>query len=102
MYVVNKISKTFVAAFLRKQSQSSLPPELNTEKRQEMVHRFGGQGWVVQISNPSNGRRLFYNPNARINLEVIPHMANRRFPRLDVLYNDVSAGALVGQTKFFQ
>ena len=79
--------------------QPVFPPGLNNEKRQLMVQRFFN-GWEVEGRRPLPIRRLFYRPNDRINLELIP--PNRRFPSLELLYNDETAGALVGQTKFFQ
>jgi len=77
--------------------QPVFPPGLNNEKRQLKVQRFFN-GWEVEGNLPI--RRLFYRPNDRINLELIP--PNRRFPSLELLYNDETAGALVGQTKFLQ
>ena len=75
------------------------PPGLNAQKRQQMIQRFG-DAWVVQAAHAPDQARLFYRPNDRIELEVIPPA--RRFPSLEALYNDVTVGALIGQTKFFQ
>jgi hypothetical protein len=62
-----------------------------------MVERFQNN-WFTQGQAPN--MRLFYRPNARIDLEVIP--PQRRFTVLNALYANPSLGAIQGQDKFFQ
>jgi hypothetical protein len=67
------------------------------EQRQRMVERFQNN-WFTQRQAPS--MRLFYRPNARIDLEVIP--IQRRFTVLNAFYANPSLGAIQGQDKIFQ
>lgn len=73
-----------------------VPAGLNAQQTARYVQRFGpGSGFVV-VPNPN---RLFYNPNANINVEVVK--PTDRQARIQVVYNDIQRGLGTGLNAFY-